>query len=69
MTHEIWFGLIMDITTVWSYIIFTMLIVNTEIEHYRVIISHASLLIVPYYEEKNITILIKTKFHNKDVIR
>ena len=38
MTHEIWFHLVMDFTTVLSYIIFTILIIITELEHYRIII-------------------------------
>ena len=39
LTQEIWFRLIMDITITWSYILFTILIINTEVEHDRIIIS------------------------------
>ena len=39
MTHESCFRLIMDIPIVWSHILFTMLIINTELEHNRIMIS------------------------------
>ena len=33
MTLEIWFRLVMDIMIVLSYILFTIIIVSTELEH------------------------------------
>ena len=39
MTHEVWFHSIKDITIVWSYALLTILIVNTELEHYRIIVN------------------------------
>ena len=39
MAHKIWFRLITDITIVLSYILFTILIVNTELKNLRTIIN------------------------------
>ena len=39
VTHELKFCLIIDITIVWSYILFTILIINTELEDNWIIIS------------------------------
>ena len=56
MSFKIWFRPIMDNTIVQFCILFTMLIVNTKLEHYLNIIfnkCYASLMIVPCHE-KNI---------------
>ena len=37
MTHEMRFRLILDIKIVWSYILFTILIINTKLVHCRIV--------------------------------
>jgi len=67
MTPRIWFRPIMVITFVLFCILFTILIVNTELERYRIIIS-VTLLYWSYLFMKKIYYHYqKTKFHTKDV--
>jgi len=70
MTPKLWFRPVMDITIVLFCILFTILIVNTELEHCPFITSF-TLLYWLYHVLKKKYILLwqKTKFHNKGVVR
>ena len=68
MTSEVWSRLNVDITMVRSYILFTILIVNTELEHNRIIISVRFLYWSYLVLNMNKKYMLITKLYNKDIV-
>ena len=69
MTPKIRFRPIMVITFVIFCILFTILIVNTELEHYPLIINVMLYWSYLFMKKKYLILMKKTKFHDKDVLR